>query len=213
MPKSASIVGIARGMPVKSCLSANPAYAKYEPPTVTRKLSDGSAASASQHDSFEDHSHHTGVSSASSSTSSTHTRNSSSSSKSHRSSVIGIDTGPVLEQNDREILHYAHILPRYDRATKVPEPAYLQMLVPPPPKATAKAHAHPHRRSLEEQYEFVAGPMPPYENTEGRERLEVLGFSSLRRDGGRAGQQRRNMNKVNNNNNCHTIDRISSIRL
>lgn len=169
LPESASIVGIAKGMPVKKCLKANPGYARYEPPTVvSRKASLELQQQPQQPDSI----------------SSSTVETSASNRSSYRSSVIGIEAAPV-EQSDRDLMHYAHILPRYRPA---PEAAYLDVLTPPRAATLGRPH-HPWRAAPEavaaEQYEFVGRPMPQYEN----EQLQMLGFSSLRRDKAGLGRQ------------------------
>lgn len=172
IPTSPSIVGIVNGMPVKTYIR-NPDYSPPLPPAIKPlPMPAYPPPPPVLEEVIEEEEDQA---------------NEDCESGSEGNSVIGLDN-ETYEQ-DREILHYSHILPRYERASASAGPSvisatlprkldhpYLQMIstVAPAPRNAMSQK----RKSLEDQYEIVAKPYNSYENNN----LQVLGFSSLRRD-------------------------------
>ena len=170
---SPSIVGIAKGMPIKTIID-NPEYADVRKKVhleLTKKDSQGSSGLKELSDLQEEESIEP-------------------ESLRRTSSVIGID---MIQEKDREIVHYSHILPRYQQQDTVSshrhssgesssEGPYLHMITPLPPKEFMTLPRRMNTFHTNDGYEVVQKPLPPYENTMNRQALEVLGFSSLRRD-------------------------------
>ena len=178
LPTSPSIVGIVNGMPVKSYIR-NPDYSPPPPPLApalkelpmpTYPPPPPALEDLLEEDESQEETGSSG------------------------NSVIGVDDDVEPLERDREILHYSHILPKYERpiatsggpkkgpsvisATlprKMDHP-YLKMVSTPLPPKDFRS-----RKSIEDQYEIIARPLNSYENT-NQSNLQVLGFSSLRRD-------------------------------